>query len=217
MFSSKIIAICNYTLVICLLQVGIHTSALAQEANILGSSVNGTGQIELDVSSSADQYFVLNVKHNEDEPFTITSSMTLGENGITTITESLMAYPENQYQVLFYDRNTPFDTDGDGIDDITEYNNLPLQSPLNAAPSVDRADGLVAIDSFTTFKEMSVVFDNVQWSEFLNEKVFVKFLIVDFLTDQPKVYFINSNRYGLHSEFANACLLYTSPSPRDRG
>ena len=204
MFSSKIIAICNYTLVICLLQVGIHTSALAQEANILGSSVNGTGQIELDVSSSADQYFVLNVKHNEDEPFTITSSMTLGENGITTITESLMAYPENQYQVLFYDRNTPFDTDGDGIDDITEYNNLPLQSPLNAAPSVDRADGLVAIDSFTTFKEMSVVFDNVQWSEFLNEKVFVKFLIVDFLTDQPKVYFINSNRYGLHSEFANA-------------
>jgi len=177
---------------------------MAQEATILDSNINGTGQIELEVSSTSDQYFILKVRHDLAKPFDLATSMTLGQAGTTTISESLEAYPRDQYQVLFYDKNNPADSDGDGIDDMTEYNNLPLQSPLNAAPSVDREDGLVAIDNFTTFKELSVVFEEVQWSEFLNEKVFVKFLIVDFNSEKPSVYFINSNKYGLHSEFANA-------------
>ena len=48
---------------------------------------------------------------------------------------------------------------------------------------------------------MSVVFDEVQWSEFLNEKLFVKFIITNFSSDNPDVYFINTNEHFLHSDF----------------
>ena len=199
----KMTTIIKHVFLICLVQIGVHMSIVAQEATILGNSINGTGQIELEVGSTMDQYYILKARHDINLAYDVSASMTLGQPSTTTISEGLEAYPLDQYQVLYYDIDSPFDTDGDGIDDITEYNNLPIQSPLNAAPAIDRSDGLAAIDNFTTFKEMSVVFDEVQWSEFLNEKFFVKFIIVDFLTDSPKLYFINSEKFGLHSEFAD--------------
>lgn len=194
----------NYVILSCIiLWCGVN-SVFAQEANIISSFVNETGQIELEVASSEEQYFILKVKHDVDKSFDLATSLTKGQPETTTITEVLEAYPENNYQVLAYNNNDPFDTDGDGIDDITEFENLPVQSPLNAARSVNRNDGLVAIDNFATFREMSVVFDHVQWSEFLNEKVFVKYMIVNFNSDKPEVYFVNSNRFLLHSQFAKA-------------
>ena len=184
--------------------MALHLTAAAQEATIISSTINDKGQIELEVASTTEQYFILKVQHDVDQVATFTTSMTMGQAGSTIITEPLEASSVDSYQVLVYDINTPFDTDGDGIDDITEYDNLPVQSPLNAARSVDRIDGLVSIDSFTTFKEMSVVFDQVVFSEFLNERAFVKFLITDFNSDKPEVYFINSNSFSLHSQFAAA-------------
>jgi hypothetical protein len=200
----KIVTFSNKTALIGLLMMAIHFTAAAQEATIISSTINGKGQIELEVASTVDQYFILKVEHDVDQVATFTTSMTRGQAGSTIITEPLEASSVDSYQVLVYDNDTPFDTDGDGIDDITEYDNLPLRSPLNAARSVDRADGLVSIDSFTTFKEMSVVFDQVVFSEFLNERAFVKFLITDFNSDKPEVYFINSNSFSLHSQFADA-------------
>ncbi len=199
----KMTTIAKHVFLICLVQLGVYKAIVGQEVTILGNSINATGQIELEVGSTVDQYYILKASYDINLPYDISASMTMGESGTTTISEGLEAYPLDQYQVLYYDVDNPFDTDGDGIDDITEYNNLPIQSPLNAAPSIDRSDGLAAIDNFTTFKELSVVFDEVQWSEFLNEKFFVKFIIVDFLTDSPKLYFINSEKFGLHSEFAD--------------
>ncbi len=188
----------------CVLEMGILNSLAAQEVDILNASVNETGQIELTVASTPDQYFILNMRHGLDKSFSNATSLTKGQSGTTILTETLQAYPDEHYQVLAYDVNNPFDTDGDGIDDLTEYDNMPKQSPLNPAKSIDRSDGLIAIDNYQTFRELSVVFDHIQWSEFLNEKVFVKYMIVNFHSDKPEVYFVNSNRYGLHSQFAKA-------------
>ena len=167
-------------------------------------TINANGQIELEVSSTADKYYILHVKNPQTDAYDIMSSMTLGQSGTTIISESLEALPEDQYQVSEYLQSEPADVDGDGIDDMEEYLNIPKLAPLNGAPTIDSGDGLLMVHDFATFKELSIRHDLVQWSEFLNEKVFVKYMIVDFFTDHPKTYFVNSNVHDLHADFANA-------------
>ncbi len=173
-----------------------------QEVPILNYSTNSNGQVQLEVNSTDQHYYILNIRHNIDSVFQLPTSMTLGEAGTTVITESVASYPLAHYQVLEYSIATPVDTDGDSIDDISEYQNMPDQSPLNAAFSIEVENGLVMIDSFSTFEELSVKKDVVQWSEFLNGKEFAKYIIVDFFT-KPKIFFINSNNHDLHEDFAN--------------
>jgi len=173
-----------------------------QVVPINSSSVNDNGQIEIEIDSDANQYYLLQIRNPQTGDFDLTTSMTLGQDGTTLLSESLEALGEDQYQVLGYDIANPGDIDGDGLNDMEEHNNIPLQAPLNAAPTVDLDDGLVAVNDFATFKSLSIRHELVQWSEFLNEKVFVKFMIVDFFTDHPKTYFINSAKHDLHADFA---------------
>ena len=81
--------------------------------------------------------------------------MTLGKPGTTIITESIGAYPLAHYQVIEYSIESPTDTDGDGIDDITEYQNIPMQSPINFAPHIPVEDGIVMVDSFINYRGLS--------------------------------------------------------------
>lgn len=177
------------------------TVMYGQEVPIINYSINASGQVELKVNSSTDNYYILKVRHHIDSTFDISTSMTLGELGTTTITEPLGNYPVEHYQVLEYLIATPFDTDNDGIDDITEFQSTPVESPINAAVSMNIVRGSVSIDSFTTFKKLSVRKEEVQWSAFLNGKEFVKYLIEDFDTPTPKIYFINSKTHNLHADF----------------
>ncbi len=176
-------------------------TVLGQEVPIIDYNVDANGRVLLKVNSSTDKYYILKIRHHVDSTFDIATSMTLGELGTTTITEPLGHHPIEHYQVLEYSIATPFDTDNDGVDDVTEYNNQPTQSPINAAPPINESDGLVFVDSFTTFKQLSVTKARVLWSEFLNGKGFVKYIITDFYTN-PKVYFINSFKHVLHADFA---------------
>lgn len=175
-----------------------------QEISVINYGTNANGQVQLEVSSSPAYYYILKVRHNVSAPFERSTSLTLGNPGTTVITEALSAYPIAHYQVLEYPIATPFDSDGDGVDDITEYNNRPIQSPLNAAAPLNDSDGFLNVDRFQTFNELSVTHNVVQWSEFLNGKKFVKYIIGDFYTSQPKIYFINTEAHELHSDFANA-------------
>ncbi len=186
-----------------LLQIVFCNSYLySQEVPILNYSTNTNGQVLLEVNSSTNNYYILKIRHHIDSAFDITASMTLGKAGTTVITESLGAYPLLHYKVLEYSIQSPHDTDGDGIDDITEYNNIPTQSPLNAAAPVGADDGLVAIDSFTTFKKLSSLKNVVQWSEFLNGKGFIKYIVGEFYSAKPRIYFMNTDKYSLHGPFA---------------
>jgi hypothetical protein len=144
------------------------------------------------------------VKHSPSSEVELASSMTLGEAGRTIISESLGSYPQSHYQVLEFDIANPADTDGDGQDDISEYNDMPTQGPLNAATPIDIKDGTVVVDNLATFKKLSLTRERVQWAEYLNNRGFVKYIITDYNTDSAKTYFINSERHPLHKNFADA-------------
>lgn len=174
-----------------------------QVVPILNHSTGSDGRIQLEVASSIGNYYILKVRHDTNLGFDLANSMTLGKAGTTLLTESLGNYPIAHYQVLEYPIAAAYDTDGDGVNDITEFQNFPAQNPLNAANSLNFTDGAIAIDSFTTFNKLSISKDQVQWSEFLNGKRFAKFIITDFNT-APKIYFINGNTHGLHIDFTNA-------------
>lgn len=177
-------------------------SGFAQEVPIIEYSTNSNGQVELEVNSTPNNYYILKVRHSDEGPFELATSMTLGSQGTTTIlSEPLKSYPIAHYQVFEYSISNPSDTDMDGIDDVTEFENIPQMAPLNYAESIDISNGQVAIDSIKTFNVLSVTQDVVQWSEFLNGKGFVKYLIADFNTENPLVYFINTNTYALHADF----------------
>jgi hypothetical protein len=96
----------------------------------------------------------------------------------------------------------PDDYDGDGIDDIAEFNNMPTDGPLNFAEAIDFIDGATSIPDAETFMSLATV-NNVGWAPFLDDQLYVKFGILDRDTSEPKVYFINSNTYTIHASFWN--------------
>ena len=178
-------------------------SVYGQEVPIIDYSTDSNGQVQLKVNTTSQHYYVLKVRHHTDSLFEIATSMTLGKADSTLITEALGHYPLDHYKVLEFPIASPFDTDDDGIDDITEYQNTPSQNPLNPAKSIPTQDGSIRIDNMAAFESLSVTKDFVKWSDFLNGKEFVKFIIVDFNT-KPQVYFINSSNHDLHNDFAIA-------------
>lgn len=176
---------------------------VAQIVPIQQYSTNANGQVELKVNSSSDHYYLLHVKHHVDSAFSEIVSMTLGEAGSTAITEPLEAYPLTHYQITQHALVTPDDTDGDGIDDLTEFQNMPEQNPLNYATSIDLLNGQVAVNNFSTFNSLSVQQDVVPWIPYLNGKEYVKFIILDYFSPNRKIYFINTNTHPQHENFAN--------------
>ena len=170
---------------------------------IVNYGVNANGQAEIEVNSAADKYYLLQVRHHVDSAYKVTSSITMGEAGSTLITEPLGQYPAGHYQVLEFDINNPSDWDTDGINDIDEFNNLPSQNPLNSASSVSLLNGQTAIDNYATFNELSIQQETVQWTPYLDGKEFTKFIIFNFDSPHPQVYFINTNTHALHADFAN--------------
>lgn len=183
------------------ISAGIST---AQTVPILDYNIDANGQVVLKIQSRSDRYYVLKIRHNTASAFEIPVSMTPGTQGELIISEQLGHYPAEHYQVLEYSIQTPFDTDGDGIDDMTEYLNIPRQSPFNSAGPVAHDNGLAVIDNFATFKKMSIKKDQVKWSEFLNGKGYVKYIITDFYAQSPIIYFIKSESFDLHEDFARA-------------
>ena len=201
-------SIAKSTILISLL---VLCSALwGQEVPILSYSSDVNGNVQLEVASSTDKYYVLKIRHDADGEFDYATSVTLGEEGTTIISEPLESLPLGHYQVLEYDISDPFDTDGDGIDDITEFNDAPTQSALNSAEPVPFEDGTMMINTLTTFKQLSLKADEVPWAYFLDDQEFIKFAILDFETDNPKIYFINAETHWTHQDFGDTIdeLLY---------
>jgi hypothetical protein len=190
----------NFLVVFCLLAV--HAS-YAQQVPIQNYAVDVNGQVRLEVNSSTGKYYLLEVRHHPDSAFALATSMTWGQDGTTIITEPLKAYPVGHYRVLEYAINSPFDADGDGLPDPAEFNAMPLQGPLNAAGSIPLEHGLLSLNTLSAFQAVSTHENGTPWVEYLNNMEYTKFFIADFYSDEPKVYFINSNTYDLHVDFAN--------------
>ena len=177
--------------------------AYGQEVPIQQYAVNVNGQVRLEVNSTAGKYYLLQVRHHPDSAFTLTTSMTLGQEGTTILTEPLKAYPIDHYRVLEYAVGAPSDADEDGTDDVTEFSGMPFQAPLNAAGSLPVEHALLSLNTLSAFQAVSTHENATPWVEYLNDMEFAKFIILDFYSAHPKVYFINSNTYDLHEGFAD--------------
>ncbi len=176
---------------------------IAQNVPILNYSLNNAGQVQLEIEAQADQYYLLTAQHPPNLNYESVTSMTMGMDGNMIISEPLAAFPLQNYKITAHSIANPDDTDGDGIDDITEFNNMPTDAPLNFAEAISFTDGTTSIDNAETFTSMAVVAD-VPWAPFLNGQQFVKFGILDRDTDKPRVYFINSNTHFIHAGFFTA-------------
>ena len=94
------------------------------------------GAVPIVVESTAEEYFVLYVRQELDTGATveIPVSVTLGQDGTTTLTEQLPALPSERYRVEGYLVAEPADVDGDCIDDVTE-----LADPVGMNSAESRA------------------------------------------------------------------------------
>lgn len=174
---------------------------VAQTVPIDNYSVNGSGQVQLSIQAQAGKYYMLRAQHSPT--FNWIASMTVGVNGTMVITEPAGAYPLANYSITEHDVAVPDDSDGDGIDDIIEFNNMPTDAPINFADPVAFVDGSTSIPDAETFLELAAI-NNVGWAPFLDGQLYVKFGILDRDTPEPKIYFINSNTYTIHATFFNS-------------
>jgi hypothetical protein len=171
----------------------------AQEITpIINYSVNNSGQALLSIQAEEGKYYVLSSQHSPS--FEWSTKMIMGVDGTMVLSDQGGAYPLENYTVTQYDISNPGDIDGDGIDDVTEYNNMPTDAPLNFAESVDFVDGTTSVPDAQIFMDLATV-NNVSWAPFLDGQLYVKFGILDRDTPEPKVYFINSNTHTIHAAF----------------
>ena len=147
------------------------------------------------VTSTTADYFVLYVKHVLVEgrrEVEIPVLVKKGEAGTTTLSESVEALPAERYRVEKYLIADPGDVDGDCIDDITELADPVGMNPVNPAPAIELSDGAVAVPDRETFDTLA-----------FNQNI-VKFVMFDWETDAPGVYFMNTNTHGGHPSFLDA-------------
>ena len=177
----------------------LYNFSFAQEVvPIINYSVNNSGQALLSIESEQGKYYVLTTQHSPT--FEWATKLNMGIGGTMIISDPGGAKPIENYTITEYDILSPGDIDGDGIDDITEYNNMPTDAPINFAESIDIQDGATSVPDAETFMELATI-NNVGWAPFLDGQLYVKFGILDRDTPEPKIYFINSNTYAVHGAF----------------
>ncbi len=170
------------------------------------------GAVPIVVESTTDEYFVLYVRHDldADTTFEVPVGVTLGQDGATTLTESLEALPKERYRVEKYLVSDPADVDGDCTDDITELADPVGMNPVNSVPAMGFDDGAAAIPNRETYVSLAYKSDSGIDSHLRNLEA-VKFLMVDMNTDRPSVYFMNTKTYQRHDDFSAAVGLEVNP------
>ena len=147
------------------------------------------------VSSTTDDYFVLYVKHDVDgTEVELPVLVKKGEANMTTLAESVEALPKDRYRVEKYQIDEPADVDGDCTDDIAELDALGTMNPVSPAAAIELTNGAGAIPDRATFNSLTT-----SVLEFASGK----FILYDMDTDQPGVYFMNTNAYTEHRLFLN--------------
>lgn len=174
----------------------------AQTVPILSFTVNSAGQPRLTVASTEDNYYVLHVRNAPQSPLAHPVALVTGHNGTVELTESMAAYPLAEYSVTEHLVQSPADMDADGLNDLVEWAQMPAKSPFNAAQPIDFYQGTTCIPDRATFKQLSFLDAQPDQPHALQNTEEVKFFIHSKDADFPELYFINSNNYALHTDFA---------------
>ncbi len=163
-----------------------------------------SGMTSISVPSTTEQYFVLFVKPVLTATAEIPVAIERGKAGTTTLTDGRSQLSKEHYRVETFSVAAPGDVDGDGIDDLTELADPVNANPLNPAPALASDQGAVVIPDRATFELLSYQGDQVAIDRHLAGLEFVKFWLVDVDTDHPTVYFMNTETYRAHPQFATA-------------
>ena len=163
------------------------------------------------VESTTEEYFVLYVRPALDSDREFPVSVTLGEDGTTTLTEQLSPLPKEHYRVEKFLIADPADLDNDCIDDITELGDPVGMNPMNPARAVPFRDGAVAIPDRETFEALSYKGRDVPYHPRLQDLEFVKFYIIGVATDNMGIYFMNTETHRIHPDFGDAIGLSDDP------
>ena len=163
------------------------------------------------VESTTEEYFALYVRPALDSDREFPVSVTLGEDGATTLTEQLSPLPKEHYRVEKFLIADPADLDDDCIDDITELGDPVGMNPLNPARAVPFRDGAVAIPGRETFEALSYKGRDVPYHPRLQDLEFVKFYIIGVATDNMGIYFMNTETHRIHPDFGDAIGLWEDP------
>ena len=171
------------------------------------------GAVPIVVESTTDEYFVLYVRHDldADTTFEVPVGVTLGQDGATTLAESLEALPKERYRVEKYLVSDPADVDGDCTDDITELADPVGMNPVNPVPTMSFDDGAAAIPNRETYVSLAYKGEIGAIDRHLAGWEAVKFHMVDMDTDRPSVYFMNTKTYQRHDDFQAAVGLEVNP------
>ena len=152
------------------------------------------------VESTTEEYFVLYALLDLDspnaylrKPSEVPVSVTLGQDGTTTLLEQLSALPTENYRVEKYLIADPADVDRDCIDDIAELQDPAEMNPLNPAPAVPSDDGAVAIPDRETFEALASDMGETSVNSHLVGLESLNFIIFGLHTARPAVYFIDHN------------------------
>ena len=146
------------------------------------------------VESMAADYFVLHVSHDVDgETVWYPVKVTLGEDGTTTLAENVAPLAVERYRVEKYSIADPADMDSDCIDDITELNSMGSMNPVNPGVTMELTRGAVSVPDRETFEALAHPVSGDVW--------YLKVVIADMDTGQPKVYFLNASNFSAHTHF----------------
>ena len=163
--------------------------------------------VPITVSSTENDYFFLYVKHDRGSGAVtnVPVSITRGESGTTSLSDSLSPLGADKYRVEKYLVANPADVDGDCVDDITELDNFGHRNPTNPAMPVPAQRGSVALKDRAAFEKLSYKGDRVgdRWLRYIE---FVKFNIANIDTERPKLWFQNTSVYRSHFNFLSAAL-----------
>ena len=163
------------------------------------------------VESTTNDYFVLYVRHESgDSEVDLPISVSLGEDGTTTLAENVMSLPKERYRVEKYSVADPADVDGDCADDITELSDPGNMNPVNPAAPIKLGAGAVAVTDGGTFEELSAQELSEAFYYLLDEDPsegrisYMRFILFDMDTDRPGVYFANTAAWTRHGGFVDA-------------
>ena len=160
-----------------------HVEACSPPASTPIATEIAVSSVPIQVSSTTSDYFVLYASVDGRE---YPVQVKRGESGTTTLEENIKALPASDYRVEKYAVAAPADVDGDCLDDLAD------PSPLNHSHrlELDPADGTMTIA------------DHAQFEELAREGV-VKFVLVEFFSSTPEIYFMNTNTYSGHTAFVD--------------
>jgi hypothetical protein len=148
--------------VLLFLSLSLHWVLLAQEVTISNVVLDELGNLHLDYDSESEFYYLL-VRGNTVENILFAVDVELGEAGPRQLVDLETDLDGAFYRILKIPVSQPFDTDQDGIDDITELGYETFLDPLDdddALRDFDR-DGVNNVDEIRLGRNPTA-FDGVQ-------------------------------------------------------